>query len=307
VKPINNRTNHFERSKGDKISGLGLGKIQTIKNWLEEHSVTNYIIDENLVIHCTESVKIINAELIDLPLYINFGNISGSFSVRGNNLTTLRGCPKKIARDFSCTNNKLTTLDFMPTYIGGDFHCALNFISNENLKKYLQSEIKGYVHFNHQYVIETTKIEESNHVKFERNVDKLASIGAGKIILIKKWLEKQKINRYTINDDLSIDVENGIEILYSDSNSSNNQLPTYIQFRNVFGNCNFTSFRLVSLKGSPKYVDGFFSCSVNLLKSLDYAPENIEGDFYCYDNDFSEVEIDKYLNSGKTCENFIVK
>ena len=129
MKSINDKINHFERSKGDKLSGLGLGKIQTIKNWLEEYQVHNYIVDENLVIHCTESVKIINDELNDFPLYINFGNISGSFSVRGNNLTTLRGCPKIVARDFSCTNNKLTSLNFMPTYIGGDFYCALNFIS----------------------------------------------------------------------------------------------------------------------------------------------------------------------------------
>jgi len=304
VNSSDQKTNHFERGNEDKLSSIGIGKINLIKNWLEEFNITGYSINDDLSIDCNQSVRLISCHMGNFPLYINFRNIQGSFLIRSNNLTTLRGCPKRVSGDFSCTKNELTNLDYMPLYVGGSFFCTLNLISDQNLKKIDKSVIKGSIFYDHQY----SNLQESNTVKFQRNSDnRLDSLGIGKIELIKQWLDECKITKYSINPDLSIDVNETFSIYRMFQYVLENKLPDYIQFNNVYGHCNFTESGLTTLKGSPRYVQGFFSCSRNKLESLDYAPNEIEGIFYCYENKITQSEIDKYLNSGKICAGLKIK
>jgi len=38
---------------------------------------------------------------------------------------------------------------------------------------------------------------------------------------------------------------------------------------------------MTSLRGCPKYVEGYFACDHNKLKTLDGCPERVDGAFHC--------------------------
>ena len=120
-----------------------------------------------------------------------------------------------------------------------------------------------------------------------------------------KVCRRYKIKNYTINDDLSIDVDvdvslisNGLEYLplkfnYVDGNfnCSNNKLKTLEGSPQTVGG-GFYCFKneLKSLKGCPQTVSGNFSCYENELKSLKGCPQTVSGSFYCYDNELKTLE-----------------
>ena len=95
--------------------------------------------------------------------------------------------------------------------------------------------------------------------------------------------EKHGIENYTINDDMSIDV-NGSVYLHE---KRIDKLP--LQFREVTGNfwCDFNN--LTSLKGSPTIVDGFY-CS-NQITSLEFGPKVVNNNgYYCGNNKLTSFE-----------------
>ena len=127
------------------------------------------------------------------------------------------------------------------------------------------------------------------------------NLGLGDIALIKKWLDEYKIINYTINDDLTIDVEGSVYLYESEEK----RLPDYIRFRMVTGDfycydcknleslercpekvgrsfdCSGCS-KLESLEGCPKEVGESFSCNkCSKLKSLEGAPQEVGGSFEC--------------------------
>ena len=105
------------------------------------------------------------------------------------------------------------------------------------------------------------------------------NLGLGKDELIRKWLDEYKITNYTINDDLTIDVDGDVELdCYKEE-----QLPEYIQFRKVTWAFRiYACYKLESLKGCPKEVGGNFSCCYcGKLTSLEGAPKKVDGDFDC--------------------------
>jgi len=61
-------------------------------------------------------------ELPDLSNVI----IEGSFSCAGNQLTTLKGAPKKVGGNFVCSDNELFSLEGATQEIGRDFICSYN-------------------------------------------------------------------------------------------------------------------------------------------------------------------------------------
>jgi hypothetical protein len=87
--------------------------------------------------------------------------------------------------------------------------------------------------------------------------------------------KKYGINNYTINDDLSIDVNGDVHLDFKDLG----KLP--LKFRNVTGNfyCHYN--KLTSLEGAPLSVDGNFSCVENQLINLEDAPKSVGGYFSC--------------------------
>ena len=93
-----------------------------------------------------------------------------------------------------------------------------------------------------------------------------------------------QIYNYTINDDLSIDV-NGSIGLY---NKNLEHLP--LKFNYVDGDFYCHDNNLESLEGSPQTVGGGFYCAYNKLKSLEGCPQTVEEDFECSFNGLKSLE-----------------
>jgi len=89
---------------------------------------------------------------------------------------------------------------------------------------------------------------------------------------------KYKIENYTINDDLSIDVNGDVEL------DSENLKYLPLKFNYVSGYFGCSNNNLETLKGCPQRVGSGFSCHHNKLKSLIGCPQTIDGDFYCSNN-----------------------
>ena len=96
--------------------------------------------------------------------------------------------------------------------------------------------------------------------------------------------EKYKIIDYTINDDLSIDVDGSIGLY----NKNLEHLP--LKFNYVHGGFQCNRNKLKSLEGCPKTVGGDFVCYGNKLKSLEGCPQSVGGDFYCFTNDIETLK-----------------
>ena len=101
---------------------------------------------------------------------------------------------------------------------------------------------------------------------------------------VEDLCKKYKIESYTINEDLSIDVNEDVKLQTSNLTS----LP--IKFRFVSGTFNCSNNQLISLEGAPLEVGGSFSCSGNQLTSLKGAPREVGGNFYCSDNELTSLK-----------------
>ncbi len=111
------------------------------------------------------------------------------------------------------------------------------------------------------------------------------------IEFIKKFCEKYNITNYTINDDLSIDVDGNVDIRYTPTKKSINRLDEIpIKFNKVSGYFNCSYNRLTSLENCPKYVGKKFKCDENFLTSLEHSPEFIGSYFDCYWNPLQSLD-----------------
>ena len=95
---------------------------------------------------------------------------------------------------------------------------------------------------------------------------------------------KYKIENYTINDDLSIDVGSYV---YLDKKGLK-YLP--LKFNYVSGNFDCSHNKLKTLEGCPQTVGGIFDCEFNKLVSLEGCPQTIEGNFNCGHNGLTSLE-----------------
>lgn len=102
------------------------------------------------------------------------------------------------------------------------------------------------------------------------------NLGVGQVSLIKKWLSENYIRNYIINDDMTIDVNEDVDIYqYKD-----NELPDYIQFGTINGDFTISKSNISTLRGCPHTVNGWFYCQDNNnLKNLDYGPTHTHS--YC--------------------------
>lgn len=101
-----------------------------IKRWLKKYGITNYTINDDYTIDVYGDVSLSDCDLKGVPSYIQFGTVKGDFYCCFNQLTSLRGCPKKIEGCFNCTYNKLTTLKGAPREIRGNFYCNNNKLTS---------------------------------------------------------------------------------------------------------------------------------------------------------------------------------
>ena len=102
--------------------------------------------------------------------------------------------------------------------------------------------------------------------------------------LIKDTCLQYKIENYTINQDLSIDVDDNVDL------SSTNLAILPIKFGRVMGDFNVQNNLLSTLYGAPVAVGGNFNCYQNLLTNLIGSPKWVGADFFCYNNQLASLE-----------------
>jgi len=127
---------NFEKRK-DPFGALGIGKRQLIKDWLDEMSVKNYKINDDLSIDLYQNPYLDHTFLNIFPDYIQFNNVFASFFCGENELVSLRGCPLYVKGNFSCSHNYLKTLEFCPKKVDGVFWC------NDNASKFTKEYVRG--------------------------------------------------------------------------------------------------------------------------------------------------------------------
>jgi len=96
--------------------------------------------------------------------------------------------------------------------------------------------------------------------------------------------EKYEIKNYTINDDLSIDVDDNVHLGFK----MLEYLP--LKFNYVSGDFYCNNNELKTLEGCPQTVNGVFSCHHNQLKTLEGCPQTLDGDFNCSENKLKTLE-----------------
>ena len=101
---------------------------------------------------------------------------------------------------------------------------------------------------------------------------------------IKKICKKYGIENYTINDDVSIDVDGNVYLGLKGLNK------LHLKFRNVSGGFYCFNNKLTLLEGCPESVGGDFYCHNNKLTSLVGCPESVGGNFDCSDNKITTFE-----------------
>ena len=95
---------------------IGLGKDELIKKWLDEHKITNYIINKDLTIDVNGAVVLDEYPDEELPKYIQFNYVKQCFNIQiCEKLKTLRGCPIKCGETFRCGFcQDLESLEYAP-------------------------------------------------------------------------------------------------------------------------------------------------------------------------------------------------
>ena len=110
---------------------------EQIKDWLAEYKITNYSINDDLVVDVHGNAWIGRANLTSLPF--QFGIVQGAFSCSDNKLTSLEYCPKEVHGGFYCDGNQLTSLEHCPKEVKGSFSCSDNKLTSlEHCPKVVQ-------------------------------------------------------------------------------------------------------------------------------------------------------------------------
>jgi hypothetical protein len=116
----------FVRSGSDKLSSLGIGKIQLIKEWVEKIDLKNYTINDDYTI---DVIGTINLYQKIIPEYIHFGIVKGYFNCSETGIKTLNGLIKQ-CWSFSCIGNELKSLEGGPTSVRGVYNCSENLLTS---------------------------------------------------------------------------------------------------------------------------------------------------------------------------------
>jgi len=100
--------------------------------------------------------------------------------------------------------------------------------------------------------------------------------------------QEYDIKNYTINNDGSIDVYGNVDLY----RKRLTELP--LKFGKVTGYFTCLDNKITSLEGSPYWVGEDFSCTGNLLKTLNGCPIYVGGYFICDDNKITSLEGSPY-------------
>lgn len=107
------------------FKNLGVGQEALIKKWVEDNCkiMGNYTINNNMEIDVDGDIYIRGYLESELPDYIQFNKVDGYFWLCGNELKTLKGCPKEV-KSFDCSNSpKLETMKYCPKKVKYSIYC----------------------------------------------------------------------------------------------------------------------------------------------------------------------------------------
>ena len=96
--------------------------------------------------------------------------------------------------------------------------------------------------------------------------------------------KKYNIQNYTINNDMSVDVEDNVNL----NDDKLTEIPFNFNKVNGYFDCSFNNLK--TLKGCPKKVNSDFDCSHNDLIDLNYCPSMIEGSMDCSNNKIQSLK-----------------
>jgi hypothetical protein len=94
------------------------------------YNIRNYTINDDGSIDVNSDVYMKNNDdsLTEIPLDFNY--VEGGFYCYDQELTSLKGAPKKTGGNFECGGNKLTSLEYCPTEVGSMFECGENQLTS---------------------------------------------------------------------------------------------------------------------------------------------------------------------------------
>jgi hypothetical protein len=101
---------------------------------------------------------------------------------------------------------------------------------------------------------------------------------------IAAWLDKMGVRYYTINDDLTVDVNGNVNLFNKDLKS----IP--VKFNKVRGYFNCSINRLTTLEGAPNEIESYFWCDDNQLTTLEGAPNEVKNNFWCFGNPLKSLD-----------------
>ena len=172
-----------------------------IHNICEKYGIVKYTINPDGSIDVDDDVRLHNMGLTKLPL--DFNIVHGHFYCYKNELTSLKGSPKKVGGDFYCSYNILTSLKGSPESVRGSFYCSYNKISSlKGCPKYIGESF--YCSYNkltsleyfpnkikHEILLKSNPLESL--VGFNEDYDKLSCDNKDELIKKHKRSKKLKI------------------------------------------------------------------------------------------------------------------
>jgi hypothetical protein len=236
MKIVRENLNEFERSD-NSLKNLGIGIRVLISNFMKE--IGEEDTDNNALVSCSMHGKIEWVEYL----------LKNGADVHTNDDLALR---------WACDQGYIEIVKLLLD-AGADVHTRNDTTlrwANKNGRTEVVKILQDWIN---------KKIYE-----FERSDNSLRNLGISKRALIENWLKKYKIQKYTVNDDLTIDVYD-LQINNTDLES----FPEYIQFNYAFNCFDISNNKFTTLKGCPYIVYGNFWCFNNNLKTLDFIPKEI--------------------------------
>lgn len=107
-------------------------------------------------------------------------------------------------------------------------------------------------------------------------------------IAIKSWLDKKGITYYTINSDLTVDVDNDV-ILNNKHNTEPPLIYLPVKFGKINGSFEIVNQKIASFDNFPHYVKYDLNIYHNDIKDFTHAPDFVGEKFICGDNDFTSI------------------
>lgn len=101
---------------------------------------------------------------------------------------------------------------------------------------------------------------------------------------IANKLDLLNINNYTINNDLSVDVNDVVVLAHMNLT----EIP--VKFNRITKSFLCQHNKLKTLKNAPEYVGGDFNCSSNQIKELTHSPRIVKGHFSCSKNKIENLK-----------------